>query len=73
MNLSPDPVAVTPVRPLGEVQVTRKKRVFAGPCPKMPKHTNTRIYTTKGRTRYCVCDDCGHQWKQVGELASSGN
>jgi hypothetical protein len=51
-------------------QPPRKMTVFAGSCPKVPRHQRTRVYKTLGRTRYCVCDDCGHTWKQMGELAT---
>lgn len=44
----------------------KPKRASAGPCPKVESHTNTRIYRTDGATRYCVCDDCGTNWKQSG-------
>ena len=50
---------------------TRKAspRLTAGPCQREPKHTNTRIHKTTGRVRHCVCDDCGHTWKQTGPFA----
>src|SRR5262245_25100149 len=35
-------------------------------CPKSPTHTALRVYKTSGRTRHCVCDDCGHHWKISG-------
>jgi hypothetical protein len=41
------------------------KRVTAGPCELHKTHLRTRIYKTVNRTRYCVCDDCGHFWKVV--------
>jgi len=56
-------------KPTGEIRKTRSPRVFAAVCERNPNHQSTRIYKTKGRTRYCVCDDCGHTWKQVGEPA----
>lgn len=56
-------------RPTGEIFNTRSPRVFAAVCPRNPGHQATRVYKTKGRTRYCVCDDCGNTWKQVGEAA----
>ncbi len=50
---------------------SRKKRVFAGACPNKETHANTRVYKTDGLIRYCVCDDCGHTWKQTGPKAES--
>ncbi len=35
-------------------------------CPVNPEHGRTRVYKTAGRTRHCVCDDCGKTWKQTG-------
>ncbi len=58
-------------KPTGEILPVRKQRVFAGPCPRAAAHTQTRVYRTAGRTRYCVCDSCGHTWKQVGEAAGT--
>lgn len=49
------------------------KRAAAGPCPRTPTHVNTRIYSTKGRTRYCICDDCGENWKQDADPADALN
>lgn len=49
------------------------KRASAGPCPKNKNHANTRIYSVKGRVRYCVCDDCGENWKQDAEPADMLN
>lgn len=49
--------------------------VYAGPCPESGKaedskpHQNTVVYATKGRTRHCKCNDCGHTWKNTGEFA----
>jgi hypothetical protein len=54
----------------GEVEAVRTPQVFAVACPKNPGHLATRVYKTKGEIRYCVCDDCGHTWKQTGPLAS---
>lgn len=51
------------------VEPVRKQQVFALPCQKTPAHRNTRVYRTDGPTRYCVCDDCGHTWKQIGPPA----
>ncbi len=56
-------------RPTGQVVATRKMQVFAAVCPRNERHQATRVYKTAGKTRYCVCDDCGHTWKQVGEPA----
>ncbi len=44
----------------------RKKRVYAGPCPRNAEHAATRVYRTDGQVRYCVCDDCGETWKKTG-------
>lgn len=39
-------------------------------CPVNPEHGRTRVYKTAGRTRHCVCDDCGKTWKQTGQKYS---
>jgi hypothetical protein len=55
------------------IKLTHRKKVFAKPCPKGGvdhPHYNTRVYATRGEIRNCVCDDCGHTWKQRGPLAS---
>lgn len=49
------------------IEPVRRPMANAGPCPKNAAHTNTRIYTTKGTTRYAVCDDCGETWKVIGQ------
>jgi hypothetical protein len=54
----------------GEPEAVRTPQVFAAECPKNPEHKATRVYRTVGAVRYCVCDDCGHTWKQTGPLAS---
>lgn len=54
-----------------DAEPVRTPRVTAGPCPRSKTHTNTRVYNTKGVTRYCVCDDCGETWKRTGPLASA--
>lgn len=46
-------------------------RVKAGPCPRNPNHEGPRVYSTKGRTRFCVCDSCGKKWKRIGPEAGS--
>lgn len=51
------------------VEPVRRPRVFALACPVNPKHVATRVYRTDGETRYCVCDDCGATWKQIGPAA----
>lgn len=38
-------------------------------CPNNATHRNTRVYTTKGRVRHCVCDDCGTTFKVAGDQA----
>lgn len=50
-------------------QRKQKRRVLAGACPQSPRHENTRVYNTRGATRYCCCDDCGHTWKVIGPTA----
>jgi len=45
------------------------QQLVAGPCELTPGHLATRVYRTVGRTRHCVCDDCGHTWKQTGDFA----
>lgn len=52
-----------------EVKRTRKLVTKAGPCPKSPIHTATKVYRTDGRTRYCKCNDCGHTWKVLANYA----
>ncbi len=47
----------------------RSPRVNAGSCPTSENHQNTVVYRTKGRTRYCKCNDCGATWKLSGEYA----
>ena len=54
----------------GAEKKKRAKKVTAGACPKSARHTNTRVYKTSGRKRYCVCDDCGETWIVVGPEAS---
>lgn len=51
----------------------KPQRAAAGPCPRVGTHVNTRIYSTKGRTRYCICDDCGETWKQDADPADALN
>lgn len=65
------PVDAEASRPpaMGRPEVVKRPRANAGPCPAHPNHTATRVYTTRGVTRYCVCDDCGHTWKVTGERA----
>ena len=53
------------------VEETRSPRVTAGRCIRNANHKKTRVYTTKGRTRYCVCDDCGATWKVEGPEATA--
>jgi len=45
--------------------------VTAGPCPVNPAHSPTRVTSTQGRVRYCVCDQCGERWQKVGERAEA--
>jgi hypothetical protein len=46
-------------------EAVRTPQVFAGACPQQREVTKaTRVYRTLGEVRYCVCDDCGHTWKQ---------
>lgn len=42
---------------------------FTPVCPRNPEH-HARVHKTDGRVRLCVCDSCGHEWKQVGEYAN---
>lgn len=60
-DASPQSEPATPTVP--RVEIT------AGPCPKSDNHTSTRIYKTAGRVRYCVCDECGENWKKSGPYA----
>ena len=39
-------------------------------CPTNNKHGGAVVYSTKGRTRYCKCNDCGTFWKQTGSVTS---
>ncbi len=45
----------------------KRRRSAAGVCPRNPSHPGPRVYNTKGRTRYCVCDSCGETWKTAIE------
>lgn len=45
-------------------------RIDAGKCAQCNTSHMTRIYTTKGRVRYCACDNCGHSWQKDGPLAN---
>lgn len=68
--------AVSTQQPSGKTapaiaEPVKSPRVTAGPCPLADVHTNTRVYNTKGTTRFCVCDDCGHTWKKTGERADA--
>ena len=49
---------------------TRSPRVFATVCPQNSEHERTRVYKTIAKVRYCVCDECGETWKQVGPQAA---
>lgn len=37
--------------------------------PEEQQHKNRRIYNTNGKTRYCVCNDCGETWKMIADPA----
>lgn len=52
-----------------EVKSTKSPIVRAGECIKNPSHTQTVVYSTKGRTRYCKCNDCGATWKIIADYA----
>jgi hypothetical protein len=43
---------------------TKSPKARAAVCPN-GGHEQTRIYSVKGKTRYCACDTCGHTWKQI--------
>lgn len=68
--VSGQPSATTKSAP-SVVEAVKSPRVTAGTCEKSERHTNTRVYSTKGSTRFCVCDDCGHTWKKTGERADA--
>lgn len=51
----------------GKPQPTRSPKVSAPVCPQNKNHKNTRVYKTKCKTRYCICDDCGKPFKTIGE------
>jgi hypothetical protein len=53
----------------GRKEPPKKERIHAGPCDRVPTHKNTRVYNTKGRVRFCVCDDCGATWKKTAAEA----
>lgn len=57
----PDPVKVERIR---KIAVS-----IAGNCRKHEQHGTGRVYRTDGKTRYCVCDQCGDKWKVVGPYA----
>lgn len=42
---------------------------FSPACPRSPEH-RARVHQTVGRVRRCICDDCGHEWQQVGDYAN---
>ena len=48
-----------------KIESTKKKKVYAARCPRNGNHKKTRVYRTLTKVRYCVCDDCGHTWKQT--------
>ena len=45
---------------------------LAGPCPTNPKHDGTRVYRTIAGVNYCICDDCGGQWKRPVQKPKKG-
>jgi hypothetical protein len=49
-----------------------KPKMKPGPCVRVPTHTNTKIYKTAGRVRYCICHDCGETWRQIEKVESNG-
>lgn len=53
-----------------EEKSERKRVVSAGPCPLVANHGPGRVYKTKGRVRYCVCDHCGATWTKAGPRAT---
>ena len=36
-------------------------------CPQSTRHKHTRVYKWASPVRYCVCDDCGTNWKEIEE------
>lgn len=50
----------------------RTMNVTAGPCPNNPAHTQTKVYRTVDKTRFCKCNDCGRTWKVIGDAADVG-
>jgi hypothetical protein len=46
-----------------------RPRLQVDPCPTNAAHAHRRIYRTDGRTRYCVCDDCGTRYKMTADEA----
>lgn len=48
---------------------TRRVVVNAGDCNAC--HHRGAIYKTKGRTRYCKCDNCGNFWDFDGPLSDA--
>ena len=61
----------TELRQAAVAIATRSKKVRAAVCPKSENHTNTRVYRTVGKTRFCVCDECGETWKQIADEAEN--
>lgn len=51
-----------------DAEKAEKKRFSAGDCPRVKNHGKGRVYTTRGRVRYCVCDECGATWQKAGSL-----
>lgn len=69
--VSEPPTHSTPERAAADqttsIEPVRSPRVFATVCPVNPNHVRTRVYSKQGRTRYCICDDCGATWKQIAD------
>jgi len=53
----------------GKKIITSRPRITAGECPNSPKHENTKVYNTRGRKRYCKCNDCGETWVVTGDYS----
>ena len=62
-----EPGSGKPTAPIPTISERRQKRSAAGECPRNASHPGPRVYRTKGRTRYCVCDTCGENWKKAIE------
>lgn len=72
-GLAESPAVLNPRDQSTQTLPVRKQLVYAGPCqrvlgPGATPHKHTRVTSTQGKIRYCICDDCGEKWKKVGPV-----